>query len=48
VKKIVEEHMGTIEFEDGADGGTLVRLAFDAETLARLAAPDNEQQVVNG
>jgi two-component system, NtrC family, nitrogen regulation sensor histidine kinase NtrY len=48
VKKIVEEHMGTIEFEDAADGGTLVRLAFDAETLARLAAPDTEQQVVNG
>jgi two-component system, NtrC family, nitrogen regulation sensor histidine kinase NtrY len=37
VKKIVEEHFGSIEFEDAAGGGSLVRLVFDAETLARLA-----------
>lgn len=37
VKKIVEEHFGSIEFEDGADGGTLVRLVFDTETLANVA-----------
>ncbi|MDT9597650.1 sensor histidine kinase [Sphingosinicella rhizophila] len=36
VKKIVEEHFGSIEFEDNPAGGTLVRLVFDAETLARL------------
>ncbi|MEA3060846.1 MAG: two-component system, NtrC family, nitrogen regulation sensor histidine kinase NtrY, partial [Sphingomonadales bacterium] len=36
VKKIVEEHFGSIEFEDNKGGGTLVRLVFDAETLARL------------
>jgi two-component system nitrogen regulation sensor histidine kinase NtrY len=37
VKKIVEEHFGSIEFDDAPGGGTLVRLVFDAETLARLA-----------
>ena len=36
VKKIVEEHFGSIEFEDAPGGGTLVRLVFDAESLARL------------
>jgi two-component system nitrogen regulation sensor histidine kinase NtrY len=36
VKKIVEEHFGSIEFDDAPGGGTLVRLVFDAETLARL------------
>jgi two-component system nitrogen regulation sensor histidine kinase NtrY len=36
VKKIVEEHYGSIDFEDGEGGGTLVRLAFDMESLARL------------
>jgi two-component system, NtrC family, nitrogen regulation sensor histidine kinase NtrY len=51
VKKIVEEHFGSMEFEDGPDGGTLVRLMFDAETLARLAEEDlvqTEDNVVNG
>ena len=51
VKKIVEEHFGSMEFEDGPDGGTLVRLMFDAETLARLADEDvihPEDNVVNG
>jgi two-component system nitrogen regulation sensor histidine kinase NtrY len=37
VKKIVEEHFGSLEFDDSASGGTLVRLVFDAESLARLA-----------
>ena len=37
VKKIVEEHFGSLEFDDSAGGGTLVRLVFDAESLARLA-----------
>ncbi|HYD38346.1 MAG TPA: ATP-binding protein [Allosphingosinicella sp.] len=37
VKKIVEEHFGSLEFDDCDGGGTLVRLVFDAESLARLA-----------
>ncbi len=36
VKKIVEEHFGQIEFIDAPAGGTLVRLVFDVETLARV------------
>ena len=36
VKKIVEEHFGQIEFADGPEGGSLVRLVFDSETLAQL------------
>jgi two-component system nitrogen regulation sensor histidine kinase NtrY len=36
VKKIVEEHFGQIEFDDGPDGGSLVRLIFDSRTLAQL------------
>jgi two-component system nitrogen regulation sensor histidine kinase NtrY len=51
VKKIVEEHFGSIEFDDAPGGGTLVRLVFDAETLARLAADDRsypQDSVVNG
>ncbi|HEX8624650.1 MAG TPA: ATP-binding protein [Allosphingosinicella sp.] len=43
VKKIVEEHFGNIEFDDCAGGGSLVRLVFDAEALARLAAAADEQ-----
>ena len=31
VKKIVEEHFGEIEFDDGPGGGSLVRMIFDAE-----------------
>ena len=37
VKKIVEEHHGTIAFDDRPGGGTIVRLSFDADTLAPLA-----------
>jgi two-component system nitrogen regulation sensor histidine kinase NtrY len=51
VKKIVEEHFGSIEFEDNKGGGTLVRLVFDAETLARLgggAAELNTGKAANG
>lgn len=36
VNKIVEEHFGQIEFADAPGGGTLVRLIFDVETLARV------------
>ena len=36
VKKIVEEHFGQIEFDDAPGGGSLVRLLFDADTLAQL------------
>jgi two-component system nitrogen regulation sensor histidine kinase NtrY len=36
VKKIVEEHFGRIEFEDAAQGGTRVRIVFDAAALSRL------------
>ena len=51
VKKIVEEHLGEIAFLDRKGGGTHVRIAFDAERLARLASeasaeggdnPDND------
>jgi two-component system nitrogen regulation sensor histidine kinase NtrY len=38
VKKIVEEHLGEIAFLDRKGGGTHVRIAFDAERLARLAS----------
>jgi two-component system nitrogen regulation sensor histidine kinase NtrY len=37
VKKIVEEHLGQIEFEDGAAGGSVVRMIFDRHTLSQLA-----------
>ena len=37
VKKIVEEHFGQIEFEDGPGGGSVVRMIFDSQTLAQLA-----------
>jgi two-component system nitrogen regulation sensor histidine kinase NtrY len=43
VKKIVEEHFGNIEFDDSRGGGSLVRLVFDSEALARLAAAADEQ-----
>jgi two-component system nitrogen regulation sensor histidine kinase NtrY len=43
VKKIVEEHFGSLEFDDSAGGGTLVRLVFDSESLARLAGAAAEQ-----
>ena len=34
VKKIVEEHLGTMTFADREGGGTIVRMDFDAGTLA--------------
>ncbi|HEY0626829.1 MAG TPA: PAS domain-containing sensor histidine kinase [Allosphingosinicella sp.] len=36
VKKIVEEHMGRMEFEDAPGGGSIVRMIFDSEALGRL------------
>jgi two-component system nitrogen regulation sensor histidine kinase NtrY len=47
VKKIVEEHFGQIEFADGPEGGSLVRLTFDAETLAQLdrSAPSISEEI---
>ena len=36
VKKIVEEHFGRIEFSDVPEGGTQVRIVFDAAALERL------------
>jgi two-component system nitrogen regulation sensor histidine kinase NtrY len=51
VKKIVEEHFGAIEFDDASGGGTLVRLVFDIETLARLGESDagySEERAVSG
>jgi two-component system, NtrC family, nitrogen regulation sensor histidine kinase NtrY len=40
VKKIVEEHLGEIAFLDRPDGGTHVRIAFDAHRLAGLTSED--------
>nr|WP_295374606.1 PAS domain-containing sensor histidine kinase [uncultured Sphingosinicella sp.] len=51
VKKIVEEHFGAIEFDDAPGGGTLVRLVFDTETLARLGDGDagqSEERAISG
>jgi two-component system nitrogen regulation sensor histidine kinase NtrY len=51
VKKIVEEHFGTIDFADAPGGGTIVRLSFDAASLARLDLGNSEQyepSAVNG
>ncbi|MGA9582909.1 MAG: ATP-binding protein [Allosphingosinicella sp.] len=47
VKKIAEEHFGNIEFDDSAGGGSLVRLVFDSEALARLAAAAVDEQPQN-
>jgi two-component system nitrogen regulation sensor histidine kinase NtrY len=48
VKKIVEEHFGQIEFADGPEGGSLVRLTFDADTLAQLdrSAPSISEETL--
>ena len=51
VRKIVEEHFGQIEFADLSGGGTLVRLQFEIETLARLSASApgySEENMVSG
>ncbi|MEO7365196.1 MAG: ATP-binding protein [Sphingomicrobium sp.] len=42
VKKIVEEHSGEIAFLDRKGGGTHVRIAFDADRLAKLASERSE------
>jgi two-component system nitrogen regulation sensor histidine kinase NtrY len=36
VKKILEDHIGRIEFADAPGGGTRVRIAFDVAALERL------------
>ena len=50
VQKIVEEHGGTMSFEDADGGGTLVRIVLDPDHLARLeekaAAPVNKGETV--
>ena len=43
VKKIVEEHFGTMAFEDRPGGGTIVRLAFDADLLLRVETHGGEE-----
>jgi two-component system nitrogen regulation sensor histidine kinase NtrY len=50
VKKIVEEHFGRIEFEDAAEGGTRVRIVFDAAALSRLGSGSKfpEEQAAGG
>jgi two-component system, NtrC family, nitrogen regulation sensor histidine kinase NtrY len=50
VKKIVEEHFGQIDFADAPGGGSLVRLVFDAETLAQLdrASPSVSEETPAG
>ena len=48
VKKIVEEHQGEIAFLDRRGGGTHVRIAFDAERLAAMAAPDTDESEQRG
>jgi two-component system nitrogen regulation sensor histidine kinase NtrY len=47
VKKIVEEHMGEIAFLDRSGGGTHVRIAFDTDKLAALAASEGATTVDN-
>jgi two-component system, NtrC family, nitrogen regulation sensor histidine kinase NtrY len=44
VDKIVEEHLGDMQFEDRPGGGTLVRLSFDPAALSPLAG-DAEPQL---
>ncbi|MFD1950535.1 ATP-binding protein [Sphingomonas arantia] len=48
VKKIVEEHHGTIGFEDRPGGGTVVRLCFDAGTLAPMSGADVDEDDTDG
>lgn len=50
VKKIVEEHFGGIEFDDLQEGGTRVRIVFDAAALERLGggARVSEDNVASG
>ena len=50
VKKIVEEHVGLVEFDDAPGGGGVVRLVFDAAALVRLDddPEDFQDKAVNG
>jgi two-component system nitrogen regulation sensor histidine kinase NtrY len=49
VKKIVEEHFGRIAFADGPNGGSLVCMLFDRQTLAQMVSGANspEESKVN-
>jgi two-component system, NtrC family, nitrogen regulation sensor histidine kinase NtrY len=47
VKKIVEEHFGQIEFADAPEGGSLVRLIFDANTLSQLSGASEENLLID-
>ena len=47
VKKIVEEHMGEVAFLDRPGGGTHVRIAFDTDKLAALAASEDAETTDN-
>ncbi len=44
VKKIVEEHLGTIMFFDRDGGGAVVRMSFDAGTLATFDTGDTDSE----
>ncbi len=44
VKKIVEEHLGTISFFDREGGGAVVRMCFDAGTLATFDTGDTDRE----
>ena len=44
VKKIVEEHLGTISFFDREGGGAVVRMCFDAGTLATFDRGDTDRE----
>ena len=48
VKKIVEEHLGEIAFLDRKGGGTHVRIAFDADRLAKLASETSGEPAETG
>ena len=43
LKKIVDEHFGTISFADRPEGGTIVTLCFDAGALSQLAGSDTDR-----
>ena len=46
VKKIVEEHLGTISFFDREGGGAVVRMCFDAGTLATFDMGDTDREPI--
>ena len=48
VKKIVEEHFGTIGFDDAPEGGTVVKMAFDANALAACDGAEIPALAISG